>query len=56
MARKTPKTEVAAEGKKRTVKIIFNPLSFAFYAGLGYMIYRQFRKRRVADEKLPQGA
>lgn len=32
--------------KKRTVKVVFNPLSVLFYAGLGYMVYRQVRKRR----------
>ncbi len=40
------KDKKAKEPKRRTVKVIFNPLSVLFYAGLGYVVYRQVRKRR----------
>ncbi len=52
-ARKAAKKE---EGKKRSIKVIFGPLSVLFYAGVGYVIYRQVRKRREHKQQLPQGA
>lgn len=50
------KPEETAESNKRRLQIIFTPISVAFYAGVGYMLYRQVRKRRNGEEQLPQPA
>lgn len=37
--------------KRRTIKVIFTPLSLIFYAGIGYMIYRRIRRSQQAEPK-----
>ena len=39
-------SETEEAPKKRRVKVIFTPLSLAFYAGIGFLVYRRVRRRR----------
>ncbi|MCA9882563.1 MAG: hypothetical protein KC546_13660 [Anaerolineae bacterium] len=39
--------------KKRNIKVIFTPVSIAFYFGLGYFIYRRIRNKFGKNEPEP---